>query len=93
MTVYGKIINNEFIPAPYGEVEDLISQGYSSFTNEEAQKYLSKHVFQSQIDELDKKRIRAIAEPSIKDTTTGQTWINYYTAQIQILRQQIKEIN
>jgi hypothetical protein len=39
-----------------------------------------------QIDELDKKRIRAIAEPAIKDESTGETWLEYYTSQIQELR-------
>ncbi|MDD3436737.1 MAG: hypothetical protein PHC64_06260 [Candidatus Gastranaerophilales bacterium] len=44
---------------------------------------------QNQIDELDKKRIRAIVEPSIKDEATGQTWLEYYTAQIMALRTEI----
>lgn len=42
-----------------------------------------------QIEELDKKRIRAIAEPQLKDTESGQTWLEYYTEQIKGLRQQI----
>lgn len=53
---------------------------------------LKKIDLQSQIDELDKKRIRAIAEPSIKDEETGQNWLQYYTLQIQELRQQIQEL-
>ncbi len=44
---------------------------------------------QSQIDELDKKRIRAIAEPALKDPQSGQTWLEYYTQQIQELRAQM----
>lgn len=43
----------------------------------------------SQIDEFDKKRVRAIAEPSVKDATTGQTWLEFYNAQIQDLRTQL----
>jgi hypothetical protein len=42
-----------------------------------------------QVDELDKKRIRAIAEPQLKDAVKGQTWLEYYTLQIQELRTQI----
>lgn len=42
-----------------------------------------------QIDELDKRRIRAIAEPQLKDAESGQTWLEYYTQQIKDLRQQI----
>lgn len=44
---------------------------------------------QSQLDELDKKSIRAMREPSIKDETTGQTWLEFYNAQIQNLRAQL----
>ncbi len=39
-----------------------------------------------QISELDRKRIRAICEPSVKDETTGQTWLEYYNLQVQALR-------
>lgn len=89
MTVYGKIQNGEFIPAPYGEADYLISQGYSAFDDETAQKYINKSLFQSQIEELDKKRIRAGFEPSVKDESTGQTWLEYYNQQIADLRAQI----
>lgn len=43
-----------------------------------AEKEVKKTSLQSRIDELDKKRIRAICEPSVKDETTGQTWLEYY---------------
>lgn len=48
-----------------------------------------KESLQLKIDELDRKRIRAICEPEVKDTTTGQTWLEYYTLQIQELREEI----
>lgn len=57
--------------------------------SEKEEKILS---LQSQIDELDKKRIRAICEPSIKDEITGQTWLGYYNLQVQDLRNQITEL-
>lgn len=41
------------------------------------------------IEELDKKRIRASLEPSVKDETTGQTWLEFYNTQITDLRSQI----
>lgn len=47
---------------------------------------------QIQIIELDKKRIRAICEPSVKDTSTGQTWLEYYNLQVQDLRNQIANL-
>lgn len=50
-------------------------------------KAVLKLELQKQIDELDKKRIRAIAEPAIKDGE--QTWLEYYTQQIQAVRTQI----
>lgn len=44
---------------------------------------------QAKLDELDKKRVRAMAEPQIKDESTGQTWLEYYNLQISNLRIQI----
>lgn len=41
------------------------------------------------IEELDKKRVRASLEPSIKDEATGQTWLEFYNKQIADLRSQI----
>lgn len=108
MTTYGKIENGQFIPAHYGEPDDLIAQGYSAFDEADVANYFAglgelsdgtntaiqlinarKANLQAQIDELDKKRIRAIAEPTIKDTTTEQTWLEFYNAQIQDLRAQL----
>ena len=45
-----------------------------------------------QIKDLDVKRIRAIAEPSLRDGASGQTWLEYYTEQIQELRVQISAL-
>ncbi len=47
---------------------------------------------QIQIIEIDRKRIRAICEPSVKDGSTGQTWLEYYNLQVQELRNQISEL-
>lgn len=46
-----------------------------------------KAQIQVQIDELDKKRIRAMAEPSIRND--GTAWLDYYTSQIIELRGQL----
>lgn len=35
---------------------------------------------------LDNKRIRAVCEPSVKDEKTGETWLDYYNAEIAVLR-------
>lgn len=44
----------------------------------------------TKLEELDKKRIRAIAEPSMKDEE--QTWLEYYNSQINVLRNELAEI-
>jgi hypothetical protein len=46
---------------------------------------------QQQIDELDKKRIRALCEPGLKDSET--TWVEFYTAQVVELRNQLKSLS
>lgn len=45
----------------------------------------------SELNELDSKRIRALAEPSLKDEST--TWLEYYNAEISKLRKQIAELS
>ena len=44
-----------------------------------------------QLDELDRKRIRAIAEPSLIDENT--TWLEYYNKQAKTLREELEQIN
>lgn len=46
----------------------------------------------AKIKELDFQRVRAGFEPSIKNETTGQTWLEYYTQQIQDLRNQLQNL-
>jgi hypothetical protein len=45
---------------------------------------------QQEIETLDKKRIRAIAEPSLKDEST--TWLEYYTNKISELRTELTKL-
>lgn len=52
-----------------------------------------KKELQKQINELDLKRIRAMAEPSLKNAETGETWLDFYTLQIQNLRAELVELN
>lgn len=44
----------------------------------------------TEIAELDKKRIRAICEPEIKDEASGQTWLDYYNEQILAKRTELE---
>ena len=46
----------------------------------------------SQIEEIDKKRIRAMAEPSLYDVQSGKTWLQHYNEQISELREQILQL-
>lgn len=46
---------------------------------------------EQELDILDRKRIRAIAEPSLKDENT--TWLEYYNTQISQLRDELAEIS
>lgn len=43
-----------------------------------------------QLDELDKKRIRAVCEPSMRTET--QSWLEYYNEQIFQLRKELSEL-
>ena len=42
--------------------------------------------------ELDKKRIRAVCENEIKNSESGETWLDFYNAQIVQIRNQLKEM-
>lgn len=55
----------------------------------EEEKNSKKKELNLQIEALDLKRIRAVTEPQLKDGISGQTWLEYYTKQIQALRTQI----
>lgn len=44
------------------------------------------------IEEIDKKRIRAICEPSIKEIITGESWIEYYNKEIIVLREKLENL-
>lgn len=76
---------------------DIVNGAFTDITNTD--EYKAKITAQektakladltAQILALDLKRIRASIEPSVKDPTTGQTWLEYYTAQIQNLRTQL----
>lgn len=41
---------------------------------------------------LDLKSLRAIREGGVKDEATGQTWLEYYTAEIKALREEMANL-
>ncbi len=59
----------------------------SNYENEVAQfeKNLKKEQLKYQLEELDKKRVRAICEPSMRTET--QSWLEYYNEQVLQIRQ------
>ncbi len=44
-----------------------------------------------ELDNLDKKRIRAMAEPSLMDSDTS--WLEYYNKQVKTLRDELEQLN
>lgn len=44
------------------------------------------------LEDLDKKRIRAICENSIKDEQTSKTWLEYYNEEVVKIRNNITEL-
>lgn len=46
---------------------------------------------QNELDNIDKKRIRALAEPSLKDDKI--TWLEFYNNQITALRKELSSIS
>ena len=88
---YVDIDYSTFRPDKYevqnGQLVD-ISQTPEYIAEQEAKaKAIRKAEIKKEIDEIDTKRIRAIAEPSLKDGE--QTWLEYYNEQIQELREQL----
>lgn len=56
----------------------------------EIQKQARLYELKEQLEELDKKRIRAICEPSMK--TENQSWLEYYNEQVAEIRQVMAEL-
>lgn len=49
-----------------------------------------KAEIEKELEELDKKRIRAVCEPSLKDEDT--TWLEFYNEQIEKLRKELSSL-
>jgi len=78
---------------------DVLNDDYVALTDDEISAYnaqqaktLQKSDLTAQINELDLKRIRAGFEPAVKDETTGETYLEYYTNQIILLRNEISSL-
>lgn len=51
-----------------------------------------KAEIEAELVTLDNKRIRAVCEPSVKNEETGETWLNYYNAEIAALREEYSSL-
>lgn len=75
-----------------GEIVDITETfGYQAKILSE-QNELRKAEIQTQIKDLDLKRIRAGFESAIKDAETGETYLEYYTNQIITLRNELSNL-
>ena len=98
--------NNSKIIIPYNNSVIAVNQKEYEFENgtwkklsqneiEEKQQKLEKETrieeINIQLEELDKKRIRAIAEPSLKDEEIS--WLEFYNSQVIELRNELIELN
>ncbi len=72
-------------------VWEKLSREESAAKHLSLQNNIKKQEIQIQMKELDKKRIRAIAEPSLKDENI--TWLEYYNSQITELRNELSQLN
>lgn len=83
-------------PDKYKKVESFLvdisnTDEYKEFLkNKEIEK--RKIEIERELLELDSKRVRAICEPSIKDETTGETWLDYYNTKVLDLRKELSEL-
>lgn len=59
---------------------------------EEKEKNLYREELIEQLNELDSKRIRAVCESSIKESSTGETWLDYYNNQVLNLRTKLNSL-
>ena len=94
----------EFVDIDYDEFDfdkykviDGVLQDISNtqeYINAQAQKQKAILLveYKQQLDDLDKKRIRAIAEPSVKNIETGETWLDYYNSQIVDIRDRMNNL-
>lgn len=91
--VYVDIDYSTFDPEKFSVIDGVLTDisDTSDYKTKIAQKEKAAKTIEltSQIEELDKKRVRAIAEPSLKDDASGQTWLEFYTQQVVSLREQL----
>lgn len=80
--------NDKYI---YSDGEIIENPQYNKIL-EEKEKNLCREELIGQLNELDSKRIRAVCENSIKESSTGETWLDYYNNQALNLRTKLNSL-
>lgn len=75
-----------------GKLVDISSTDEYKAKVQQQANAIKKVQLQSEIEALDIKSIRALREGGVKDETSGQTWIQYYTSEIARLRTEISNL-
>lgn len=83
-------------PQKYKKVKGLLmdiseTEEYKEFLHHQ-EISARKSKIEKELLKLDTKRVRAMCEPSIKDDTTGETWLDFYNKQAQTLRNELKKL-
>ncbi len=50
------------------------------------------NLIKQDLENIDKQRTRALAEPEIKDIKTGETWLEYYNRLAKTLREELQAL-
>lgn len=87
---------NDFIKNPNKYIyqnNEIVSN--PNYANEQYQQEILQQIEQikAQLNNLDSKRIRAVCENEIKDSQTGETWLEYYNSKIIPLRDKLNELS
>ena len=88
-------VYNEFIQEP---LKYIYSDGKivenPNYENEKQREFIEKRLDEitQELEILDAKRIRAVCEDEVKSERSGETWLDYYNAQIYDLRVEYKSL-
>lgn len=80
--------NDKYI---YSEEKIIPNPNYEKILKERNKSEKISEIIEK-LNELDSKRIRAVCENQIKDTQTGETWLEYYNSQANELRNELQAI-
>lgn len=80
--------NDKYI---YSEEKIIPNPNYEKILKERNKSEKISEIIEK-LNELDSKRIRAVCENQIKDTQTGETWLEYYNSQANKLRSELQAI-